>query len=271
MADLTRQVGGTRVDTYAIYNGKYDLHFFEPTPSQVMKLKRADMLVVGGLDIDVWIQSLIDASGNPRILYGATGYVDPSVGVSPLDVPAGRIDGSMGDVHPYGNPHFWFTPENVTTVVNNITEGLIRVDPEGSAYYNQNRDRFLEEVRATFKELEQKLEPYRGTAVLQYHASWDYFCMTFGLKLVGSLEPKPGIPPTPGHLKNIVRQARADRARLLLVEPYYPRRPVKYIKKETGVKPLRLSLYLGGNKGIKSYLENIRYLVDSIETALRQE
>jgi ABC-type Zn uptake system ZnuABC Zn-binding protein ZnuA len=270
MADFVRQVGGDRVDVYPVSEGLYDLHFFEPLPSQVMKLRRADLLVVGGLDIDVWIQGLIDASGNPRIQFGAAGYVDPSVGVRPLQVPQGRIDGSMGDVHPYGNPHFWFTPENVAIAVNNITEGLIRTDPQGKAVYQAGRNRYLSEVRDTFQELRKELAPYHGTAVLQYHPSWDYFCETFGLNLIGALEPKPGIPPTPGHLREIVKRARADQARLLLVEPYYPKRPVNFVVRETGVTALRLPLYVGGKQGIRTYLENLRYLVHTIEEALRK-
>jgi len=271
MADFVRQVGGDRVEVYAISTGKYDLHFFEPLPSQVMKLQRADMLVVGGLDIDVWIQALIDASGNPRTQFGASGYVDPSVGVKPLDVPKGRIDGSMGDVHPHGNPHFWFTPENVAIAVTNIASGLVRVDPDGRSEYEKNRDQYLERVRATFLELQQKLRPFQGTAVIQYHPSWDYFCETFGLRLIGSLESKPGIPPTPGHLKEIIKQANASHAKLLLVEPYYPKRPVRFVMKNTGVKAIRLPLYLGGKKGINTYLENLRYLVDAISSTLRTQ
>ena len=268
MADFARQVGGERVEVYPISTGKFDLHFFEPLPSQAMKLGRADMLVTGGLDIDVWIQGLIDASRNPRIQFKAPGYVDPSVGVRPLDVPQGRIDGSMGDVHPYGNPHFWFTVENVEVAVRNITEGLIRVDPEGAAAYEQNRDRYLAEVKATFEELRAKMKPFQGTAVLQYHASWDYFCEALGLEIVGSLEPKPGIPPTPGHLEELVKQARARNAKLILVEPYYPKRPVRFVEERAGVEALRLPLYLGGKKGIDTYLDNLRYIVETIVAGL---
>jgi zinc/manganese transport system substrate-binding protein len=268
-ADFVQQVGSERVEVYPISTGKYDLHFFEPVPSQVMKLGRADMLVIGGLDIDVWIQGLIDASRNPKIQFGAPGYVDPAVGVRALDVPQGHIDGSMGDVHPYGNPHFWFTPENVEIAVRNIADGLIRVDPEGAAQYEANRDRYLSEVKATFDDLKAKLRPFQGTAVLQYHVSWDYFCLTFGLHIIGSLEPKPGIPPTPSHLEEIVKQAKAANARLLLVEPYYPARPVSFVERETGVKALRLPLYLGGKDGVATYLDNLRYIVNSVVDALR--
>jgi ABC-type Zn uptake system ZnuABC Zn-binding protein ZnuA len=270
MADFTRQVGGERVEVYPISTGKFDLHFFEPVPSQAMKLGRADVLVVGGLEVDPWIQGLIEASRNARIMFGAPGYVDPAVGVRPLDVPAGSIDGSMGDVHPYGNPHFWFTQENVEIVVRNITAGLVRVDPEGATAYEQNRDRYLAKLKATFHDLKVKMRPFQGTAVLQYHESWDYFCEAMGLEIVGSLEPKPGIPPTPGHLRQVVEQARAREARLILVEPYYPKRPVRFVEEKAGVEAVRLPLYLGGKKGIEDYLENLKYMVDTIVGTLEK-
>jgi ABC-type Zn uptake system ZnuABC Zn-binding protein ZnuA len=270
MADFARQVGGERVEVYPISTGKFDLHFFEPVPSQAMKLGRADMLIVGGLEVDPWIQGLIEASRNARIVFGAQGYVDPAVGVRPLEVPQGSIDGSMGDVHPYGNPHFWFTPENVEIVVRNIADGLVRVDPAGAEAYERNRDRYLERVEATFDELRAKMRPFQGTAVLQYHASWDYFCEAMGLEIVESLEPKPGIPPTPGHLKQVVEQARAREARLILVEPYYPKRPVRFVEEKAGVRALRLPLYLGGKKEIEDYLENLRYIVETIVGELRE-
>jgi ABC-type Zn uptake system ZnuABC Zn-binding protein ZnuA len=264
MADFTRQVGGERVEVYPVSTGKFDLHFFEPVPSQAMKLGRADVLVVGGLEVDPWIQGLIEASRNARIMFGAPGYVDPAVGVRPLHVPQGSIDGSMGDVHPYGNPHFWFTEENVEIVVRNIADGLVRVDPEGTAVYEQNRDRYLARVKATFEDLKEKMRPFHGTAVLQYHESWDYFCEAMGLEIAGSLEPKPGIPPTPGHLKQVVEQAKASKAKFILVEPYYPKRPVRFVEEKAGVEGVRLPLYLGGQKGIEDYLENLRYIVDTI-------
>ena len=270
MADFARQVGGGRVEVYPISTGKFDLHFFEPLPSQAMKLGRADLLVVGGLEIDPWIQGLIEASRNAKIVFGAQGYVDPAVGVRPLDVPTGSIDGSMGDVHPCGNPHFWFTPENVEIAVRNITAGLVRVDPEGTATYEQNRDRYLAKVKSVFETLQAKIRPFQGTAVLQYHASWDYFCLAMGLEIVACLEPKPGIPPTPGHLREVVEQAKARNARLILVEQYYPKRPVRFVEDKAGVKSLRLPLFLGGAKGIDDYLENLRYIVDTIVGELEE-
>ncbi|NQT83338.1 zinc ABC transporter substrate-binding protein [bacterium] len=268
MADFARQVGGDKVSVYAVSTGKYDLHFFDPRPRQVMKLKSADILIVGGLDVDIWIQGLIDASRNRKIRFGATGYTDPSNGVRPIQVPKGRIDGAMGHVHPYGNPHYWHTRENVHIAVENITKGLIRVSPENADYFNLNKEAYLKKVDEVFERLHKKLAPFKGTKVIEYHQSWDYFCPEFGLKIVASLEPKPGIPPSPSHLAEVVRTARREDAKLMLIEPYYPKRPVQFVARETGAKVLRLPVYVGGKKGVNTYLDNLTYIVDQIVRAL---
>ena len=268
MADIAKEVGGDRVSVYAVSTGKYDLHFFDPRPSQVMKLRDADLLIVGGLDLDVWIQGLIDASRNSKIRFGAVGYVDPSDGIRPIQVPKGRIDGAMGDVHPYGNPHYWVTLEHVRIVVENIADGLIRVSPEDAEYVKRGKAAYLQKVAEVFDDLHKKLEPFKGTKVLQYHQSWDYFCMEFGLEIVGSLEPKPGIPPSPSHLQELVSWARHEGAKLMLIEPYYPERPVEFVARETGVKVLRLPFYAGGKDGVDSFLGNLTYNVNQIVQAL---
>jgi zinc/manganese transport system substrate-binding protein len=270
MADTAKAIGGDRVSVYAVSTGKYDLHFFDPRPSQVMKLRKADLLIVAGLDVDIWIQGLIDASRNPKIRFGAVGYVDPSEGIRPIQVPKGRIDGAMGDVHPYGNPHYWVTRENAHLVVENIAKGLIRVSPQDADTFVRNKEAYLERLDAVFDELHEKLAPFKGTKVIQYHQSWDYFCNEFGLDMVGSLEPKPGIPPSPSHLKELVTQARYEGVKLMLVEPYYPKRPVEFVARETGAKVLRLPFYTGGQKGIEDFLDNLTYDVDQIAQALSQ-
>ena len=268
MADIARQIGGDRVSVYAVSTGKYDLHFFDPRPSQVMKLRKAEVLIVGGLDVDIWIQALIDASRNRRIRFGAVGYVDPSDGVQPIQVPKGRIDGAMGDVHPYGNPHYWVTRENVRIVVENIANGLIRVSPKDADYFERNKVAYLEKVAEVFDGLHRQLEPFKGTKVIQYHQSWDYFCTEFGLEIIGSVEPKPGIPPSPSHLAELVSWARHEGAKLMLVEPYYPKRPVEFVARETGARVLRLPFYAGGKEGIDGFLDNLTYNVNQIVEAL---
>ena len=271
MADFVKEVGKNKVEVYAISRGKVDLHFFEPRPSQVMKLNRADMLVIGGLDVDIWIKSMIDAARNPKIRFGSSGYVDPSDGICPVQIPRGRIDGSMGDVHPYGNPHFWFTPENVKIAVENICEGLCRVSPSDCEYFERNRDEYIEKANRTFEELRASMSPYAGAKVIQYHQSWDYFCETFDLEIVACLEPKPGISPSVSHLKKLVEQARREDVKLLFVEPYYPEKPVGFVSKELKIEALRLPLYLGSKEGIGNYLENLKYSVERIVEILSKD
>jgi ABC-type Zn uptake system ZnuABC Zn-binding protein ZnuA len=268
MADIAEQIGGDKVEVDALSTGKYDLHFFDPRPSQVMKLRKADLLIVGGLDVDVWIEALIEASRNPRIRFGAVGYVDPSDGVQPIQVPKGRIDGAMGDVHPYGNPHYWVTRENLGIVVENIANGLSRVSPEDAEFFERNRRAYLEKVGEVFDGLHARLAPFKGTKVIQYHQSWDYFCSEFGLTIVGSLEPKPGIPPSASHLDELVSFAKHEGAKLMLIEPYYPKRPVEFVARETGAKVLRLPFYAGGKEGVDGFLDNLSRNVDQIVEAL---
>jgi zinc/manganese transport system substrate-binding protein len=268
MADFAKNIGGDRVEVYAVFKGLTDLHFFEPVPSQVMKLKQADMLIVVGLDADVWMKSLIDASRNPRIKFGAPGYVDPSDGIRPLDVPAGRIDGSMGDVHPYGNPHYWLDPDNAKIAVANICEGLVRISPADEALFRANEERYLTTLDETAESLRAELAPFRGAGIIQYHESWNYFCGAFGLTVLASLEPKPGIPPTAKHLNDVIRAARSEGARLMLIEPYYPDKPAEYVERETGLTALRLPIYIGSVPGVSSYLDLLTYDVDAIAKGL---
>jgi len=271
MADFVRQVGGDRVEVYAVFRGRSDMHFFEPIPSQVMKLRSAEMLVVAGLDADPWMRGLIDAARNPRIRFGAPGYVDPSEGIRPIQVPEGRIDGAMGHVHPYGNPHYWFTPENVAVAVGNICDGLVRLSPSDEELFTRNRDEYLALVERTFGELKETMEPFAGTAVIEYHRSWDYFCGWLGLEIVATLEPKPGIAPSGKHLAEVIAAARDGGARLMLIEPYYPDKPVRRVESETGIEAVRLPLYLGTDESIPTFLDLIRHDVDLIVGALSRE
>ena len=268
LADWTRQIGGDRVSVTAISTGGFDLHFFEPSPSHIMTLRDADLLVIAGMDLDVWVRELIDASRNRDIRFGRRGFVDASDGVMALDVPE-TVDAGMGHVHPQGNPHYWFTPDNVKTVVNNIYEGLARVSPGNRDYFRANRDSYLEEVEAKFEELKSRMEPFRGTKILQYHETWEYFAKTFGLEIFDALEPLPGIPPSARHLRELVSEVRGEDVRLLIAEPYYPDRPVNFVRRQLpGVRVLRLPHYMGARRGVNTYLEHLEYLVNEVAGAL---
>lgn len=270
MADFAKQIGGDKVEVKSIFKGQTDAHFFEPLPSHVIELQKADILIVGGLEVDFWAKGLIDASRNPDIKFGKPGYIDPSDGIKPKQVPAGgRIDGSMGDVHPLGNPHYWFTPENVEIAVRNICKGLVRVDPENKDYYEANTEKYIDEVKRTFDELKSSLAKYKSIKIIQYHTSWDYFADAFGLEIVGSIEPKPGVPPTPSHLSQLVKSAGKNENLLILAEPYYPRKPIDFVVKNTSAKALRLHVYLGSKGSGATYLDNLRKNIESIAEAVK--
>lgn len=268
MADFARQVGGDRVEVHAITRGEYDLHAYEPRPSEVMKLRKADMVIVGGMELDAFMPGLIDAARNPNIRFGAPGFVDPSRGIHALDVPTEKITGDMGDVHPFGNPHFWFSPVNVKTAVSNITAGLVRVAPEYAAEFQERRASYEKQVDDAFEQFRKTLRPCRGAKILQYHPSWDYFCEEMGLEIAGSVEPKPGIPPSARHLSELVRQIEQEDIALVLVEPYYPDKPLRFLRDRTSIESLRLPLLLGGERAYTNYLENMEHIVEQIRKTL---
>ncbi len=268
MADFVRQIGGDRVSVHSITRGRYDLHAYQPRPSEVMTLRKADMVVVAGMELDAFMPALLNAARNRSLRFGGEGFVDPSVGVEARDVPTGPITGAMGDVHAHGNPHFWFTPDNVATACHNIAAGLARIDPGHADRYRTACTAYVAEVRRTYADLQDRLRPYKGTRVIQFHPSWDYFCDTFGLVVAGDIEPRPGLPPTPGHLSRLADRVAEEDIRLVLAEPFYPERPLRFLQRRSDAKVLRLPLYLGGPPGHTNYLENLTYMVTAIHDAL---
>ncbi len=270
LADWVCQIGKEFVEVEFINDGKIDMHFFEPRPGDVIKCSRADLFVTAGLDLDIWLQPLLDASRNSKIQYGAQGYIDASVGVYVLQKPTGSIDMSMGDIHPYGNPHYFYGLENVRIALENIVEGLAKVDPINRDAFKINKEQYWTEVQNTFRTLKKIMDPFKGTKVITYHLSWEYFVKEFGFEIVGYFEPKPGIPPTPKDIKNLIDIINSNQVKLILKEPYYPRRRVKKVAKETGAKMLELTNLPGGRDNATTYLENLKANVNDLIKALRE-
>lgn len=270
MADFTRQIGGDLVEVSSLTQGQIDLHTFIPRPSLVARMRRADMVVAAGMELDAFLAGMLRASRNTKIQFGKPGFVDPAKGVHAKGVPTGKISGKLGDVHPHGNPHFWYTNENVRLACRNIADGLIRVDPENKDTYEKNLADYLTKVDEVFARCAKKMEPFAGTKILQYHESWDYFAEAFGLKIVGSLEPKPGLPPSASHLRKMVDTVKKNDVKLVLVEVYYPTKPSDFMEKHTDIQALRLPLFLGGVPEKKTYLDNLEYMVDEIVKALKK-
>ncbi|MDI6786170.1 MAG: metal ABC transporter substrate-binding protein [bacterium] len=266
LMDLVKMVGGKRVKVVSLSHGDQSgCAGVEPRPSMVIYLRSADMLVRIGMDYDHWADSLIDASRNSKIVYGANGYVDVSVGINRLEVPKGKVDASMGHIHLYGNPHYWLDPHNAKVITKNIYEGLCRISPKNSNCFKENRDEFLLKIDMAIQEWSKKLKIFQGKKFVSYHTSWVYFAKCFGLNIVGTLEPKSGIPPSPAHLRGLIKMMKKEGISMILHENYYPQRTTEMVSKETGAKILILPVSVGGLNGkIEDYFSLFNYIVNKI-------
>jgi zinc/manganese transport system substrate-binding protein len=268
LADITKQVGGNMVSVYSVAKPNQDYHMIEPRPSDVSRIAKADMLVRIGLDLDMWLDSLINAAGNSRVRKGASGYVDASAGVPKLEVPREQITGASGDIHVYGNPHYFYDPENGKTIAHNVLEGLIRVDSRDKAEFKANYEAFAAEIDRRTAAWKKELAPYKGHSVVTYHASAVYFLHRFGLKDFGQLEPKPGIPPSPAHVANLIKRMKEDHVKAVAIESVYPKRFPDLIKRETGADYVVVP-YSVGSLGTKNYFDLIDRWVSRYKEALR--
>lgn len=268
LAALAQAVGGKRAEVNALLLPTQDPHFADARPHLALQLNRAQLLCVVGLDLEVaWLPVLQTGARNAAIQRGAGGYLDASTVAVLKEVPRSRIDRSMGDIHPGGNPHYLVDPQNGARVARAIAARLKQLDPEGSKEYQQNLERFLTELSAAEKRWRAALAPYRGTPVVAYHKSWVYFTDFAGLRVVEHLEPKPGIPPSSAHVLHVIQAIRAQRARLLLQEEYYPDRTASLVAQKTGVRLLVLRGGADLRKG-EGYLARVDALVRAVASAL---
>ena len=269
LAALAREVGGDRVRVDAIARGYQDPHFVEPKPSFILKLSRADLLIFVGLQLEVgWLPPLITQSRNRRVQVGAPGYMDVSQYNQILDIPTGIITRAMGDVHPLGNPHYWLDPENGRRSARAIQARLAQLRPEDAAYFQQRFEDFSRRLAEAEKRWDQQMAPYRGTQVVSYHRSWPNFIKRFGLEVVGYVEPKAGIPPTPRHTLALINQMRRDNIKLILVEPYFDLKTPQSIASATGAEVLVLLPSVGGDKEVTDYFKLFDYNIGLLTAAL---
>ncbi|MDI6766160.1 MAG: metal ABC transporter substrate-binding protein [Bacteroidota bacterium] len=268
-ADLIKVIGKDKIDVVSLTKGNQDPHFIEPRPSMVMKVKNANVLVQVGMDLDMWIQSLIDASRNSKIIYGSSGYVDASEKVEKLEIPTGKVDASMGDIHIYGNPHYWLDPENAKPILETILKNLSAQLPSDAEYFKNNYKEYLHQLDSAIAVWKNKMAPFAGSKIVTYHNSWPYFAKRFGLKLVDFVEPKPGIPPTPSHVISLIENIRNEKVKVIIMEPYFNLKVAESIAAKSYSKVVVLSPSIGGLDGIDTYLDlfdyNINKLVESLK------
>ena len=270
LAALTAEVGGDKVSVEALARGYQDPHFVEAKPSFVIKLHGADLLVLVGRELEMaWLPALITQSRNAKIQPGSPGYLDASLSARILDVPTGQITRAMGDVHPQGNPHYWLDPGNGRRIAQAIQKKLIEMSPGDAAYFQQRYadfDRRLTQAEARWRAA---LAPYKGTKVVTYHRSWPNFAEAFGLDVVGYVEPKPGIPPSPSHTLTLMQEMKRQGIKLILVEPYFDLKTPNAIARDTGGQVLVLPPSVGGVKEATDYLKLFDYDVNLLVSALK--
>jgi zinc/manganese transport system substrate-binding protein len=256
LASLTREVGGDRVEVNAIGKGYQDPHFIEPKPSFLLLLKNADLLEVVGLELEIgWLPPLLDQSRNNNIRPGGPGYLDVSQGVEILDRPTGAVNRSMGDVHPSGNPHYWLDPANGVRIAIQIRNRLAQLRPADAAYFDQRLNAFKLRINEANKRWLAALAPYKGAKIVTYHSSWPNFTRHFGLDVVGFVEPKPGIPPSPSHTLELINLMKEQKVRVILMEPYFDQKTPEFIAQKTGAKVVVMYPSVGGAPGVDDYLK----------------
>ena len=266
---LTEVVGGNLVDVDALARGNQNAHDLEVRPSLMVKVRRADVLVMNGLELDQWAEVVVQGANNPKVIPGAPGRVDASQGVPLLEVPTTRVDRSMGDVHPVGNPHYTLDPGMAPIISANILEGLARAAPQHRATFERNRTEFLGRLEQSMARWTSLIGPYRGTRVVVDHNMWVYFLTRFGLVQAGTIEERPGIPPAPGHLSKLIAIIKDERIKAILTAPWTDQKLAERIAQEAGAKVVLMASSVGALKGTDGYLDMIDYNVKAVVQALR--
>ena len=267
---VVREIGGDKVDLSILARPTEDPHFIDAKPSFIVKLNRADALVEGGAELEVgWLPSLIEGARNPRVVSGAPGHIACQQGVQLLEVPA-TLDRSRGDIHAAGNPHFMMDPANARIVARHIADSFSELDPPSAGSYRANLTKFSSQLDAKLVEWQKLLEPFKGQRIVAYHNSWPYFAGRFGVKIDLFLEPKPGIPPSPAHLAELIAKMKEEKIRVIFVEPHLNRKSAETVARNTGATVLNVTQFPGGVKGTEGgYLQLMDYLVQSLAKALR--
>jgi zinc/manganese transport system substrate-binding protein len=271
-AAVATAVGGDQVSVLALAKPTEDPHFVDARPSHVVKLNQADALIEGGAELEIgWLPPLVDGARNSKIATGAPGRIVASEGIQLLDVPA-SVDRSKGDMHALGNPHFMLDPENAKLVAAHIGDVFCRLDAPDCSAYRANLGRFKESIDHKMPEWRAALAPFAGSEIVTYHVSWRYFAQRFGLKTNTFLEPKPGIPPTPPHLAEVIGKMNAEHIRAILVEPFQQRKVADAVASHTGAHIASVAQFPGALPGtdndyIKLVDANVKAIAQALGTA----
>ena len=269
MRSITEMIGGNKVSVTSIATGYQNPHFVDPKPSYIVNLSNADLFVTIGLDLETgWSPQLLSSSRNSKIQKGAAGYVDASEGVTLFQVTTSANRGE-GDIHIFGNPHYWLDPLNGKVIARNIANGLERIDPSNKTFYETNLYAFFTRINTKMVEWQTKMAPFKGSKIIAYHNEWVYFEKRFGLEIVDFMEPKPGIPPSPSQLVKVIKEVKANNIKVIISSPYFTTSSSDVVAKQTGVKELTLATSTGAFSTVKDYFDLFDYDINQLIAVLK--
>jgi zinc/manganese transport system substrate-binding protein len=271
LASIVKEVGGDKVVVDSLAKGYQDPHFVEAKPSFILKLNRADLLVAVGRELEIgWLPPLITQSRNSKIQPGGVGYLDASQSARILDIPTGQVTRAMGDVHPQGNPHYWLDPETGRRIAQEVQGKLTELSRGDAAYFAQRFADFDRRLSDATRRWKATMAPNKGTKVVTYHRSWTNFADAFGLNVVGFVEPKPGIPPSPAHTLDLEQEMKRQNVKIVMVEPYFDLKTPNAISRDTGAKVLVMPPSVGGVKEINDYCQLFDYDINLLVNAIKE-
>ena len=259
VANLVEAIGGNKVSVTYLCRGDQDPHFLEVLPSYMLKLRNADLVFKIGLDLEKWLPQLIDGSRNDKLI-----LVDLSANISKKEVPTTKIDASYGDVHPYGNPHYWLDPENSKIMAEEIYNALTDFSSSDADYFKKNLDSFKSNIDSNMKKWSASISGMKQKNIITFHKSWPYFADRFGINVVSNVEPKPGIPPTPSHDAELIQLIKKDKLKIILMENYYSDSAPNHISESTGIKVVKVPNAVNGVEGVDTYIKLIDYIINQI-------
>lgn len=266
LAWAAQEIGKDQVEVKALLKGTEDPHYADAVPEFIRLVSNADIVCQVGMDLEVgWLPKVLARSGNSKVQAGGKGYCELGKGIDALEKPTGPVDRSMGDVHPAGNPHFWLSPKMLAKGASQILEALVRVDPDHAATYKKNYDELVKRMDQFVEKNKAKLAGFAASsAVFEYHKEFAYFFDVYGLKSLGSIEEKPGVPPSAGRMAEVASQAKSGKAKAILATDYNPRRTVERVSELAGIPAVIVPSSVQPNGAIKDYLQLQDHIVESL-------
>ena len=272
LADIAAAVGGRLVNVSHVSEGYQDPHFAEAKPSFVLQLRKADVFAFVGLDLEAgWMPLLLQGARNPKVSPGGRGHVDVSQAIEVLDRARGKVDRSLGDVHALGNPHYWLDPDNGRRIAQLFRRKFAELDAKNADAYAANAAAFEAKLKAAEDRWALQRAQIKGKPVVAYHTSWKYLAEYTGVNIVGFMEPKPGVPPSPSHIASLIAEMKRTGAKAIIMEPYYSRKDADFVAARTGAKVLVLAPSVGALRGQKldSYIDVLAYDIAQIAAAVK--